>query len=144
MGYAQSRALAQGVNVTFHVRDALAEPLPADFDVILCSLFLHHLDEYKAECLLRSMGQSARRMVLVDDLIRSRWGYLMAWFGCRLLSRSRVVHHDGPVSVQGAFRPNEVVQLARAAGLNGASLTRHWPERYLLTWANHDSLNINS
>ena len=46
--------------------------------------------------LLKGMAAKARCLVIVDDLIRSRLGYAMAWIGTRLLSRSWVVHHDGP------------------------------------------------
>jgi hypothetical protein len=80
------------------------------------------------------MGEASRSLVLVNDLIRSPLGYGLAWVGCRLLSRSPIVHFDGPVSVQGAFQLQEVQALAARAGLLGATLRRSWPERYLLSW----------
>ena len=132
--YAQEQARAHKANVRFFVLDAVHDILPSDYDVLTCSLFLHHLDETDAITLLRQMGNAARRLVLVDDLVRSRWGYLMAVVGCHLLSGSRVVHVDGPISVAGAFTPSEALSLAEQAGLQGATLTRHWPQRYLLTW----------
>jgi hypothetical protein len=61
-------------------------------------------------------------------------GYALALLGCRMLSASRVVHRDGPVSVAAAFTPDEFLRLVEKAGLKGASLTRHWPCRFLLTW----------
>src|SRR5438093_515405 len=88
-------------------RDALwglREPLPSEYDAVVSSLFLHHLTEEQAIELLRRMG-TAGQMVLVNDLVRSRTGYLLAWMGTRLLSRSEVVHFDGPRSVEGAFTP---------------------------------------
>jgi 2-polyprenyl-3-methyl-5-hydroxy-6-metoxy-1,4-benzoquinol methylase len=132
--YAQKQARAYNANVRFFVLDAVHEALPSDYDVLTCSLFLHHLDETEAIALLRRMGDAARRLVLVDDLVRSRFGYLMTVVGCHLLSGSRVVHVDGPISVAGAFTPSEACSLAERAGLQGARLTRHWPQRYLLTW----------
>ena len=72
--------------------------------------------------------------VLINDLIRSRVGYLLAYFGTRLLSRSRLVHVDGPLSVAAALTCSEALRLADRAGLKGASLSRHWPERFLLSW----------
>ena len=118
----------------FFQADALNDPLPNDYDVILCSLFLHHLDQNEAVALLQRMGRASRCLVLVNDLIRSPLGYGLAWVGCRLLSRSPIVHFDGPVSVQGAFRMEEVRALAAQAGLAGATVQRSWPERYLLRW----------
>jgi len=132
---AQSRAL---VGATFFQADALHDPIPDNYDVILCSLFLHHLDEEQAVELLRRMAGASLCLVLVNDLIRSPLGYGLAWAGCRLLSRSPIVHFDGPVSVQGAFQLPEVRALATRAGLEGAELRRSWPERYLLCWRRPD------
>jgi len=132
---AQSRAL---VGATFFQADALHDPIPDNYDVILCSLFLHHLDEEQAVELLWRMAGASLCLVLVNDLIRSPLGYGLAWAGCRLLSRSPIVHFDGPVSVQGAFQLPEVRALATRAGLEGAELRRSWPERYLLCWRRPD------
>jgi 2-polyprenyl-3-methyl-5-hydroxy-6-metoxy-1,4-benzoquinol methylase len=133
--YAEQQAKAHDADVRFFVLDALRETLPLGYDVLTCSLFLHHLDEAEAIALLRRMAGAARRLVLVDDLIRSRYGYLMAVVGCYLLSGSRVVHVDGPISVASAFTPSEALSLAERAGLRGVTLTQHWPQRYLLAWS---------
>lgn len=127
-------AAGKPLQATFFQADALRDPLPQDYDVVVCSLFLHHLDDSAAVELLRRLGQSCRQLVLVNDLIRSPLGYGLAWAGCRLLSRSPIVHFDGPVSVQGAFRMDEALDLAIRAGLGGASIRRSWPERFLLSW----------
>ncbi len=132
--YAQERAAAHGVGVRFFVLDALREELPSDYDILCCSLFLHHLSETDAIALLSRMAAAAQSLVLIDDLVRSRWGYLLALTGCHVMSGSRIVHVDGPTSVAAAFTPSEALSLAERAGLQGASLTRHWPQRFLLTW----------
>jgi len=132
--YAQHQAERQGADVRFFVWDALSGSLPERYDIVTCSLFLHHLDEDAAVDVLRRMGEAAGHLVLVNDLIRSRYGYWLARVGCRLLSRSRVVHFDGPVSVEAAFTPAEAQALAERAGLRGVSVSRHWPQRFLLSW----------
>lgn len=132
---AQTAALAAGLNdVTFRVKDALRHAIPQNFDAVLCTLFLHHLSNQGVVRLLRKMCDATNHLVLADDLRRTRLGYWAAWVGCRLLSRSPIVHVDGPRSVQGAFTEGEVQELARAAGLEGAIVRRHWPQRFLLTW----------
>ncbi|AII43272.1 SAM (and some other nucleotide) binding motif protein [Synechococcus sp. KORDI-100] len=121
-------------DVDVFVADALDPPGSEQFDVVYCTLFAHHLDPPEVVRLLTGMAARARRLVLVDDLIRSRLGYSLAWMGTRLLSRSWVVHHDGPLSVQAAFTPGEILQFASQAGLNAPVLEQTWPERYLLSW----------
>lgn len=117
----------------FH-HDALHDPLPEGYDVIMCSLFLHHLTEDEALLVMKAMATAARRAILIDDLLRTRLGYALCWVGCRILTRSPIVHVDGPLSVQGAFTVQEVQRLAEQCHLTDVTIKRHWPERFLLTW----------
>jgi 2-polyprenyl-3-methyl-5-hydroxy-6-metoxy-1,4-benzoquinol methylase len=132
--FAARRARQDRCDARFFTCDVLAGPLPDNYDIITCSLFLHHLGDDEAVSLLGRMARAATRLVLVDDLMRSRAGYLLAWVGCRVLSRSKVVRSDGPASVAAAFSLEETWALARRAGLERATITRHWPQRFLLTW----------
>ncbi len=133
--YAGEQARSLGSSARFFVLDILDDVIPTGYDVLLCSLFLHHLSSTEATRLLHCMGAAARRLVIVDDLIRSRLGYSLALAGCHLLSTSPVVRADGPVSVAAAFTLGEAHALAARAGLQGATITRHWPERFLLAWS---------
>ena len=133
--FARQRAEQSGLKLRFSEMDVRSEPIPEGFDIITCSLFLHHLDEPEARSFMRKAADATSRLLLVNDLIRGPAGYLLAWTGCRFLSRSPVVWHDGPVSVAGAFSLAEVRKLAASAGLEGVSLTRHWPCRFLLSWS---------
>ena len=132
--FARERAAAAQASVTFRQLDALSEPLPAGFDVIVSSLFLHHLTDEQAAALLKSMSAAARRMILVNDLRRGWECWLLAQAAVRLLSRSEVVHYDGPQSVRAAFSIREIEALSTQAGLQGATVRRRWPCRFLLSW----------
>jgi len=104
-------------------------------DVVTNSLFLHHVpEESQVVSLIRSMGELARRMVVISDLARSRAGYFAAVVGCRLLSRSWIVHHDGPASVRAAWTIEELADFASRAGMSNARVTPTWPRRMLLVW----------
>jgi 2-polyprenyl-3-methyl-5-hydroxy-6-metoxy-1,4-benzoquinol methylase len=129
------RAGARGV--TFVQIDVTRDPLPNAFDVVVCSLFLHHLDDDSAEAALRNMRNASRRLVVVSDLRRTHLGYAFAWVGTRFLSRSHVFHVDGARSVEAAFTMEEARVLADRAGLANARIVGRWPQRFLLTWR-HD------
>jgi 2-polyprenyl-3-methyl-5-hydroxy-6-metoxy-1,4-benzoquinol methylase len=135
--YARSQAEHRQADITFFAWDALVGPLPDGYDVLTCSLFLHHLEEMQAVDLLRRMRQATRLLVLVNDLRRGTDGLLLAYLGTRILSGSPVVHTDGPLSVRAAFTLPEVRDLARRAGLDGATVARRWPCRFLLSWNAH-------
>ena len=134
LGHAQRRASEQEVSVRFFEWDAFSGPLPAGYDIITSSLFLHHLDHAQANSLLRRMVEAAGRMVLINDLERSRLGLLFAQVGTRILTSSPVVHADGPMSVAAAFTCKELLGLAEQAGLTGVTVQRRWPFRMLLSW----------
>lgn len=134
VAHATRRAAQAGAEVRFFDWDALSGPLPERYDVVVCSLFLHHLAEEDALRLLRHMAATARRLLLVSDLRRSRGGMVFAYLGTRLLSASPVVHVDGPRSVAAAFTCAEARELAQRAGLEGTLVRQRWPYRLLLRW----------
>jgi hypothetical protein len=131
----QAASRAGAHSLEFFQHDVLGNALPTEYDVVMCSLFLHHLSASEAEMLLRRMAVAARQAVLVDDLLRTQVGYFLAWAGCRLLTRSPVVHMDGPLSVRAAFSWEEAQALAVRAGLSSAVFSRHWPQRYFMHWS---------
>jgi 2-polyprenyl-3-methyl-5-hydroxy-6-metoxy-1,4-benzoquinol methylase len=130
---AQRRAEAVNIEARFLVCDVLQEPLEGPFDVVICSLFLHHLDNPDVVTVLRKLGM-AGSLVLVSDLQRSRFNLIQVWVASRLLSRSPVVHVDGPLSIRGAFTIRELHALAVEAGLTGATVRASFPCRMLLSW----------
>ncbi len=133
--YAQARAAKLDLtDVMFTRLDALTSPLPDDYDIITCSLFLHHLDELTAEAFLRKIAAATRHAVLVNDLRRTRVGHALALISCRVLTRSPVVRVDGPMSSRAAYTIDEVARLAERSGLGGALISRRWPQRFLLQW----------
>lgn len=134
LSFAAQRAADAGVDITFRRHDLLRDPVARQYDVVMCSLLLHHMTDVDAVTLLKRMAAAARRMVLVNDLLRSALGLVLCHVGMRLVTRSDVVHIDGPRSVRAAFTLAEAKQLTARAGLTGARLTRHWPQRYRVQW----------
>jgi SAM-dependent methyltransferase len=131
---AKTEAAGDGAAIEFFTHDALRDPLPNRFDLVMCSLFLHHLQHEHQLALLIEMARAAQRGILVNDLLRSRFNYLAVWGTSRLLSRSPVVHEDGPLSVRAALNLREVGELAQQAGLADARIRASFPCRFLLDW----------
>ena len=113
--------------------DAAREDPPPGYDAVVSSLFLHHLDDPAAAATLGRLGRAAPRG-LIHDLERSRRAYLLAAAGCRLLSRSPVVHADGPQSVAAGFTPEELRALGAEAELPDARVSRRPFGRLHLRW----------
>ena len=101
------------------------------YDVVLSSLFTHHLGDADVVRYIRWMEASAARGWFVNDLHR-HW---VAYHGFRALSAAagwhRFVRHDGPLSVARSFRRTEWHGLLRQAGLAGVAEVRwHLPFRF--------------
>ncbi len=131
---AAARTRAAGATVNYFPTDALGAALPTGFDIVTCSLFLHHLSDADAVALLARLAAATNGLVLVNDLSRSRWNLGLVWTATRLLTRSPVVRVDGPLSVRAAFTRSEAAALAQRAGLTGATVETRFPCRWLLTW----------
>jgi 2-polyprenyl-3-methyl-5-hydroxy-6-metoxy-1,4-benzoquinol methylase len=133
---AVERAKAMGIQANAEIGNAL-EALPQQaYDLVTCSLFLHHLDRDQCIAALNQMKSASRGLIVVSDLVRSRFGLMGAMLGCHLLSRSPLVHYDGPASVRASWTPEELHDLARHAGLDAdqrsTTVRRCYPCRMLL------------
>src|SRR5205085_554135 len=85
--------------------DALHMPFRvASFDLVTCSLFLHHLEPDEIVAFVDEALRIARRAVLLNDLRRSLF-HLALVYAARPLFGSRLTKHDAPVSVRRAYTP---------------------------------------
>lgn len=131
---ARAKARSAGAEVDFFEADPVQDPIPQQHDVVLASLFLHHLPEQDAVTLLRHMRDASRSATFVSDLRRSKAGYWLARIATQALTRSSVVHVDGPRSVEAAFTIDEASALAATAGWDSATVRPLFPCRFLLSW----------
>lgn len=102
---------------------------PGSVDVVISSLFTHHLRDAEVVRFLRWMERTARVGWFVNDLHR----HPLAYHGFRALSGVAgwhpMVRHDGPVSVARAFTRGDWVWLLGEAGVT-ARVRWHLPFRY--------------
>ena len=96
--------------------DALALPFPdASVDIVSCCLFLHHLEPPQITRYLAEAQRVARVAVVINDLERSALHYRLAQLN-RIIDRSRISRHDGPVSVRRAYTYNELARMLANTG----------------------------
>lgn len=124
----------RGAALRFFELDVHRDPLPGGYHLLCSSLFLHHLSPEFALTLLQAMARVTERALLVQDLRRTRLGYVFAWLGLLALTRSDVARADGLVSVRAAFTLEEARALCGAAGLDDAEVRACWPQRFVLRW----------
>jgi SAM-dependent methyltransferase len=102
------------------------------FDVVICTLALHHFEPAGARALLRELRRVARIVPVVCDLRRSALAFAATWLWSRT-SRNRLTRHDAPLSVRRAYTPAEALALARDAGWRAPHVRREPFFRMTLT-----------
>jgi len=90
---------------------------PAAFDFVFCSLFLHHFTDEEVMKLLTGFGQLAGRAVLVIDLERNPIPYYFIPWTRWIFGWDPVTVNDARISVEAAFKAEELERLAKRAGL---------------------------
>ncbi|HUP28301.1 MAG TPA: methyltransferase domain-containing protein [Chloroflexia bacterium] len=114
-----------GHKVSFLACDASEVPFSDNsFDVVICSLALHHLSLGDARHALREMSRAARVGFIVNDVYRSQGAWYMAWLLTHLTTNNRLTRHDGPASVLRAFSPAEMRRMAAELGI-ATSVQKH-------------------
>ena len=118
-----------GMRIAFHTGDVFAFRPARPPDVVVSSLFTHHLSDADVVRFVRWMEAQAVRGWFVNDLHRHRFSY----HGFAALAAAarwhRFVRHDGPVSIARAFRPAEWQALLAQAGVPAAQVRRVFPFR---------------
>ena len=141
-GWAKHRAVQvqlTGIDLNPHAARAARELTPANMDidwitgdafsytqtadVILSSLFTHHLPEPEIVRFLAWMEAVARRGWFINDLVREETPLQLFTVLSRLARWHRFVRHDGPVSFRRSFREDDWRRMISAAGIPLTSIT---------------------
>jgi ubiquinone/menaquinone biosynthesis C-methylase UbiE len=114
--------------------DAFHLPFNDDqFDYALCSLFTHHFPNAEVMRILRELDRVAARGVFVIDLHRHPVAYFFYKTIGRLFLHNRLIREDGALSILRSFKREELLDLARRAGLANPRVERHFPYRLVLS-----------
>ncbi|HYO45916.1 MAG TPA: methyltransferase domain-containing protein [Gemmatimonadota bacterium] len=131
-------ALAAARGIAAVRADALTLPFAdRSVDVAHCSCFFHHLSTAGARDVLAEMCRVSRRVVIVNDLVRSRVAAASIWALTRTFVENRLVRADGPLSVLKSFVPGELLAIGHAVGLSDHpgfrwTIRRGFPYRMVL------------
>jgi 2-polyprenyl-3-methyl-5-hydroxy-6-metoxy-1,4-benzoquinol methylase len=86
------------------------------YDIVLCTLALHHFSNQDAVRILHRCREVSNRFVLVSDLRRSFWLIAGIYILTTLVFREPMTRYDARLSVLRAFSFSEMRDLAQDAG----------------------------
>lgn len=124
-------ATPDGFAIQYHTADIFDLPAEQTYDIIISSLFAHHLDDMALVRFLHWMTTHATLGWFINDLHRSALAYFGVKQFLRFMDYHRVVQHDGPVSVERALTLNDWYKAIDEAGLRASAVTvrRFFPFR---------------
>jgi 2-polyprenyl-3-methyl-5-hydroxy-6-metoxy-1,4-benzoquinol methylase len=102
--------------IHFHTANVFEWGDAGSYDIVLCSLALHHFTEEDATQLLRHCRALTRRYLLVSDLRRGLLATVGVYLLTAVLFRDPMTRYDGRVSAARAFAFAELHALAQRAG----------------------------
>jgi 2-polyprenyl-3-methyl-5-hydroxy-6-metoxy-1,4-benzoquinol methylase len=112
-----ARKLSAGYpEISFQSGDILNWQPEQPFDIVLCTLVLHHFSEEDAVRVLQRCRELTRKCVLVSDLRRGMLASLGVYLLTALIFRDPMTKYDGRLSAARAFSFSELNALARDAG----------------------------
>lgn len=125
--WAERHAVAHGVPARWITADLFE--VEETHDVVLCSLFAHHLDDPTLARFLQWLQARARLGWLISDLHRHwlPWGFV--WAAVRLLRMDPMVVHDSTVSIARGFTRADWEKALAVAGI-GAEIRWAFPFRW--------------
>lgn len=110
------RLSADYPQIEFVEADLLGFETAEPFDIVVCSLVLHHFSNEDAVRVLRRCRELSRRFVLVADLRRGWFLTAGVYLLTALVFRESMTRYDGRLSAARAFSFAEMAELARRAG----------------------------
>jgi 2-polyprenyl-3-methyl-5-hydroxy-6-metoxy-1,4-benzoquinol methylase len=102
--------------IDFKEGDVLSFGEDGQYDIVLCSLALHHFDEPTAVRLLERCRRLSKRFVLVSDLRRCFLATVGVYLLTALIYRDPMTRNDGRLSAARAFSFRELGLLGERAG----------------------------
>lgn len=103
--------------IHYETADVFRFQLEQSLDLIICSLFTHHLSDNQVIDFLRWIDTRARKGWFINDLHRHPLPYYFIKAATALFSRNRLIRNDAAVSVARAFSISDWQRLLEQAGL---------------------------
>ncbi len=120
-------------NIKFQTLDILSEEFKnQSYDIILCTLLLHHFTSENLITVVKQLKKQARMAVIMNDLQRHPIAYYSIKWLTWLFSRSEMVKFDAPLSVKRGFTRKELIEILNKAGIQNFLLTWKWAFRWQL------------
>lgn len=117
-------------NISYRCADVFQDTSDEQFDIVLCTLTLHHFSDREILDLLRIYKSKAALGLVINDLHRSKTAYYLFKAVCFVFGLNRMSREDGLTSILRAFKKEDLQRYSRELGAPKVSIRWKWAFRY--------------
>lgn len=118
-------------NISYSCIDIFEElKQPRIYDVILCTLTLHHFKDEEIITLMRGFKAKSGLGIVVNDLHRSKVAYYLFTALCFVFGLNQMSKDDGLVSILRGFKKRDLQHFSKRLDFSTYSLKWKWAFRY--------------
>ncbi len=118
-------------NISYRCEDIFDKSFEKlEYDIVLCTLTLHHFKDDEIINLLRVFKANAKMGIVINDLERSPVSYRLFQALCFALRLNDMSREDGLVSILRGFKKPELERFSRKLHLKKYSIEWKWAFRY--------------
>lgn len=118
-------------NIEFKVKDVFSEDYrQQNFDIVLCTLTLHHFTDPQIVKLLNLFHRQAKYGVLINDLHRSKIAYRLFQAFCAVFINNEIARKDGLTSILRGFKKSDLERFSAKIPACQAEIKWKWAFRY--------------
>lgn len=118
-------------NISYLCADIFDEIKQAQvYDVILCTLTLHHFKDEEIFSLTEGFKSQARMGIVVNDLHRTAIAYYLFSAICFIFRLNKMSRDDGLVSILRGFKRADLLRYSKQLKLKTYSIRWKWAFRY--------------
>jgi len=118
-------------NITYKCTDIFEESnLTGHYDIILCTLTLHHFKDPEIITLLQTFQHSASLGYVINDLHRSAIAYYLFKALCFVFRLNEMSREDGLTSILRGFKKADLIRLSKQLNITQYIIKWKWAFRY--------------
>jgi len=100
------------------------------YDIVLCTLTLHHFTNDQISLLLKTLHANASVGIVVNDLHRSKMAYRLFEIIAATFNLNKMSREDGLVSILRGFKKEDLEHFSKKLNLKNYSINWKWAFRY--------------
>lgn len=118
-------------NISYKCEDIFSESFSQlNYDIVLCTLTLHHFKNEQIDYLLQLFHKQARIGIVINDLHRNIIAYRAFQLICFFFRLNRMSREDGLISILRGFKKQELIDFSKRNQLKNYTIQWKWAFRY--------------